>query len=403
MSGSASRFVVVVVVGLTACAGVVVASLHRAAPRGEHVETALVGHRAMAEVVEATGRIRPRLEVDVSPQVIARVERVLVEEGDEVAEGTVIAELERASLEAARDRHEAQLSIERLRREAAAHRRTTAVTNHSALAKLGRSGTVSDHEVVLARQELRAAELEVRIAERAVEQVEAELRATQDQLARATVLAPIGGTVVTLGARAGETVVPGSNGNPGSVIATISDLTDQDAYVDLEEAHVHEVAVGQRVEVSLEAVRPLLLGGTVRAIATSGTTDGDRRDATFFRVAIRLDAADPRLRPEMSATARIQVARRASALALPIEAVVHRSDETGTGGDVVFVVEHEVARLREVELGIADRSYVEVLRGLADGDAVIVGPYRLLKTLRDGEPVVAAPTGAEAPLEDGRP
>ena len=259
-------------------------------------------------------------------------------------------------------------------------------------------GLVSQEALDAAQLGLDTAEVELEAQQHAVEQYRSALQRTEDDLARTTIRSPMDGTVIQLNAEQGETVVPGSTNLPGSVIMTVADMSVLLAEVEVSEVDVVNVALGQEAEVKVDALGTEPQKGHVVEIATSGRRDS-MQGTIRFRVKVALDDPDPSLRPAMTAKVDILTATSNDAITAPIQSVVKRTlnDEgeevKGNAAkgieesDVVYVIADGEASIRTVETGISDELYVEIINGLADGEEVIVGPYRTLKNMHAGDAV----------------
>jgi HlyD family secretion protein len=203
--------------------------------------------------------------------------------------------------------------------------------------------------------------------------------------------------------------------NPASVIGTIADTSEVLAEVDVDETEVVDVHPGLEAEIEVDAVPDVRYAGKVVEVGSSGYTKANQPDVQFFRVKILLDAPDEKLRPGMSARARIRVETHEDVVVVPIQAVVERAPVSAAGGEpdapagaagaeeevpVVFAVEEGRARQRPVETGISDATHVELLSGVEAGAEVITGPYRSIKKLRDGDRVKVAAAESEADEDD---
>jgi HlyD family secretion protein len=259
-------------------------------------------------------------------------------------------------------------------------------------------GPVSQEALDAAQLALDTAIVELEAQQYAVEQYRSALQRTEDDLARTTIRSPMDGTLIQLNAEQGETVVPGTTNLPGSVIMTIADMSVLLAEVEVSEVDVVNVALGQKAEVKVDALGTEPQKGRVVEIATSG-----RRDPTQgtirFNVKVALEDPDPALRPAMTAKVDILTATSEDALTVPIQAVVTRKvdkegeEVTGSAAkgieesDVVYLIEDGEASAVVVETGISDELHVEIVDGLAEGQEVIIGPYRTLKNLHAGDAV----------------
>ena len=211
------------------------------------------------------------------------------------------------------------------------------------------------------------------------------------------------GTVTSIDIKVGETAVPSSVGIAGSNLLTIADLGTISTEVNVDEADIARIKVGQQAEINAAAFPDLALKGTVASIplspskAAAGAAGASQ--ARSYLVRIRL--ADPSsvvLRPGMSCRAEILTHTPGRALAVPVQALftndqAHASDGKRPAQEHhVFVdVEGRVER-RAVIPGVSDDSHVEIRKGVKAGERVIVGPYKVLRHLRPGDEVDASGT-----------
>lgn len=382
------RKAVVIPIGIVVLVGIVLASMRGGgSKKGVEVYLEPASQGVIEAVVKARGRVDPRIQVDVSAHVIARIEKLYVVEGQEVVAGQPFLELERDAFVANRDRSKAQLAIA-ISRVAGAELDLEDAEREAARAiTLVADGVVPDDEAVRRRLARDAARLSLDQARQAVAQARAELVKAEDDLAKTTIHAPLSGRVVALSAEEGEVVVSGTMNNPASVIGTIADLSEILVEVDVDENDIVRVDLGQSATVRVDALRDESeLAGRVVEIGSSGFSKPTQPDVTFFKVEILLESPPQSLRPEMSARAEIAVDRREEAILVPIGAITSRADEEESGSerDVIFVEVEGKAVERTVEVGISDDVHAEIVQGLSAGDRVVTGPYRALKDLRDG-------------------
>jgi len=378
---------------------------------GLEVHTVLASSRAITEVVKATGRIDPREKVDLSAHVVAKIEKLFVDEGDEVAAGQPVIELEREAFQAAWERSVAQRQIAQNQVRQTEIDLRDATRKAERYARLVREGVVSSEQTESATLERESAELRLEQARGQLRQARADLEKAQDDLDKVVIYAPIGGRVIALNAEEGEVVVSGVMNNPASVIATIADLSEILVEIDVDETEIVAVAEGQPAVISVDAVEDHDYHGRVDEIGSSGFQRPGKGDVIFYSVKILLEDADARLRPGMTARAEIAVETHRDTIVVPIQSVVYRpllaprattGDSSGasTGDDeeqVVFVVEAGEARRRAVDTGLADTTDIEIVHGLEAAKEVITGPYRVLRDLEDGTAVrVQASPGERA-------
>jgi len=367
-----------------------------------------VERREIVQTVKASGQVNPRTKVNISPHVVAKIEKLYVREGDRIEAGDPFVDLERATLEANRDTQRAQVRMSRTDVQQAEIRQSEAESQLRRIRELLPAGVASPEELENAQLALERAKADRARALQAVKQASAGLEKAEDDLAKTTLYAPLSGVVIALNAEVGEVVVSGTMNNAGSVIGTIADLSEIIAEVDVDETDIVNVDVDDPAVIKVDALPDEELEGKVIELGSSGVRK-QGQEVTVFKVKVLLTSPDKRIRPGMSARAHIEVAKHADAVVIPIEAVVKRKKkedeegtDTGTGADegkakkedaeeedelkVVFVVdEDEVARKREVETGLSDDTHVEILAGLEGGEQVVTGPRRVLKKLEDGD------------------
>jgi HlyD family secretion protein len=405
--------VVVGIVVLLAIGAIVFFSLRGARrERGERVYAEPVERREITQVVKASGEVRARVSVDLSAHVVAKIEKLHVQEGDAVVAGQPFLELEREAFTAAAESWRAQLRQARTRVRQAEVSLADAEVKLRRARRLDEEGIVSTEQLEASELERASAELHLEEARDAVEQAQANLTKALDDLSKTTLYAPIAGRVVELNAEEGEVVVSGMMNNPATKIATIADLSELLAELDVDENEIVRVAPGQAVTVTVDALPERTYRGRVLEVGSSGATRPGQGDVTFFEVDVLLEDADERLRPGMSVRADIEVASRDAALVVPIQAVVEREpEEGGEDGDgdeedageevqVVFVVAGGTAHRRPVETGLSTVTLVEITAGLTESEQVVTGPFRTLRDLEDGDAVRVVEEGADDDEED---
>lgn len=258
-------------------------------------------------------------------------------------------------------------------------------------------------------------------AEGRINQARASLTRVDDILSKTTYDAPFNGTVTNLPVHEGETVVMGIQNSPGSTLMTVADMSVITAEVQVDETDIVNVALGQDSEVTIDAIPNQTFKGKVTEIgdnaiirstgvSTSQSTGGTQ-EAKDFKVVVTLTDPPKNLRPGLSATAKITTGTAHDALAIPIQALTVRdkdeldatpgkpkktqvADKTAPAApaakkennDVqgVFVIHNNKAEFRKVETGLTGTTEIQVKSGLQDGDVIITGSYKVLKTIRNG-------------------
>jgi HlyD family secretion protein len=282
-----------------------------------------------------------------------------------------------------------------------------------------------------AQREQTAAQLSA--SQRRVAQVRAMLNRFSDVLQKHNAVTPIDGIVTNLPVRVGETVVPGIQNSSASLIMTIADMSLITAEVKVDETDIVNVKLQQAADVTIDAIpgktfrgRVIEIGNTaiLRSTGLAASQSAvSSQEAKDFKVVVALDTPPVEIRPGLSCTAKIITATRAKALSIPIQALTVRqrgdlapatkSGNVQAAANVdpekqkkakeelqgVFVVKNDAARFREVKTGITGATDIEVTDGLNEGEEIITGSYKVIRTLRNEAKVKVdnkAPTKAES-------
>ena len=254
--------------------------------------------------------------------------------------------------------------------------------------------------------------------QRRVVQVQAMLARTSDVLAKHDATAPLDGIVTNLPVRVGETVVPGIQNSAASTIMTIADMSLITAEVKVDETDIVNVKLDQVADITIDAIpnrtfkghvieigNTAILRSTGLAASQSAVSSQEAKD---FKVVVALDNPPAEIRPGLSCTAKITTATRQKAVTVPLQALTVRQrgdleGEANKGKSVqaaapvdpaaekarkeeiqgVFVIKGEKAEFRKVETGITGATDIEVLSGINEGEEIVTGTYKVIRTLRN--------------------
>ncbi|HEY0783980.1 MAG TPA: efflux RND transporter periplasmic adaptor subunit, partial [Thermoanaerobaculia bacterium] len=248
------------------------------------------------QVVKASGGINPRIKVNISAHVVAKIEHLYVKEGDRIEKGQPFLRLEQAAFIAQRDQWAAQLrSAETGVRQAEVSLDNTKIKLDRA-ARLQKEGISTVEQLQAAQLDDASARLHLEEMKEAVSQNRANLVKAEDDLSKTTIYAPISGRVISLNAEEGEVVVSGTMNNAASVIGTIADLSEILAEVDVDETEIVSVRTGQKGTLKVDALPQKLYHGEVTEVGSSGYSRPSQPDVTFFKVKLLLSDADDQLR-----------------------------------------------------------------------------------------------------------
>ena len=416
---------------------------------GPEVEVEAVERRSLEAVVSASGKIEPKLSVDISASTMGRVTRLAFSEGDQVEIGQFLLEIDPETLRAAVDRGEAGLQASRsTQRQAEVSVESARVNLQIANNNLERQENLwqlrlisretyelAIDDLTLREAELRAREVEVTTQSQRIRQEEASLQSARYDLTKVTITAPIAGVVTRRSIEEGETVVIGTMNNQGTVLATIADLSVIEAEVEVDETDIPSVRLGQTAEVTIDALPDLRFAGLVTEIGNSPiqTNAGSGSQATTFKVVVTLKGEIPDVRPGFTCTADITTAVRLDSLAIPIQATTVRQVMVNAAGEVIradpgarsggiepavsaaelpqggsveelegiFVARQGRAVFVPVKTGIAGERYFEALTGVREGDLVITGPFSEVRNLGDGDAIRVVDAAQEETSEGG--
>ncbi len=381
---------------LIGVAGLIALSAGRGA-RAPEVTVAAVASGPLADTTLASGNLVFETQIQLRPEVSGRVAEVLVEEGDDVAQGQLLLFLDRetfaanlASAEAGVE--SAQLTIRRLR-EADADLRRQLARQQDLLARQ----LVSRDAVDQLRSRQRMSALQVGEAQQALAQQQASRDQAADQLRRSEFRAPIAGRIISIDVKPGETVIAGTTNIVGSDLMTLADTGALLAELRVDEADIDRIRQDQAVDVFAAARPDTAIPGRVVHIGASarkiGTTEG-----LAFRVRVLLEGAAHALSPGMSCRAEIVTARGGDALTVPVAALRRDAD----GAFVWRLADDGTVRRAPVTPGLSNDVDQAVETGVETGQRVVTGPGRVLAQLVDGQRVAVAADAADgARVEPG--
>jgi HlyD family secretion protein len=456
-----------IVIGVTLSAiaiGGVVASVRLSQAAQVTVQTTTVARGDLTSVVTASGEIKPRTYTNLGANAQGLITDLLVKEGDRVRKGQIVARIESvqanadvqaqrasvASAEADSASSEAGLKVQddTIRTQQATIDRTKSdlelakvnFDRYEQLFKAGvvpksdfdqRKSTYESQKAGLREAELRLEQLksqraqtlaQITSSQRRIAQAQAGLTRVADILAKHDVVSPLDGIVTNLPVRLGETVVPGVQNSAASAVMTIADMSLITAEVKVDETDIVNLEIGQKADVTIDAVPDRTFSGHVIEIgntailrssgqvaSSSATSSTEAKD---FKVVVALDNPPDEIRPGLSCTAKIVTATRRDVLNIPIQALTVRQkgdledaaqsakQKKKDGGQApidlaaqkvrkeeitgVFVIVNQKAEFRKVETGITGATEIEVLKGLEPGEQIAIGSYQAIRTMRPG-------------------
>lgn len=392
--------------------------------------------RNIIEMVSASGKIQPEVEVKLSPEVSGELVEIYVKEGDRVKKGQLLCKIRPDFYASDYSRSEAMVNeVKANLANSQAQLASAEATFKNAEASFKRNQQLfkekvisqSEYDAALAqyeqaRESVSAAKQSVQAAKYSVASNQASLQQSGVNLAKTTIYSPIDGIVSLLSVKKGERVL-GTAQMQGTEIMRIADLKSMEAVVDVNENDINRISLNDTADVEVDAFLGKKFKGYVTSIANSATSasaTATTDQVTNFQVKVRLipssyeaalkEGQDSPFRPGLSATVDVHTNKVTKVIAVPIQAVTTRepkkdegpkdgkpannnndkkkSDKQEIVKSIVFVMRNGLAQSVPVTTGIQDDSYIEVKSGLKDGDQVIIAPYLAIsKNLKDGDKV----------------
>lgn len=375
--------------------------------KGEQVEVARVEARTIRSSILASGQLIYLNPVELKPEVIGKISALPVVEGQLVKKGQVVLRLDPQLYEAAVA--QSQASVQQARIAIQSQKLTIAnlQMQYDRQQKLFRQGLVDANSFDQLSSQLDIAKIQLNSQNEALSIAEAQLSQQQQNLSKTVIRSPINGMITSLPVKEGETVITGTN-IPGSTLMEIADPSEVQADVQVDEADIANLKLGEEAEINAVSYPNDTFHGKVQFIAASVmsasvTTAATAQQGVTFEVKIGLtDKKLPRVRPGMSCRAEIFTQSTPNALAIPIQAVLYENNPNSkslepTAGAYVYVVRDGTARKQPVTTGVSSDTYQEIISGLKAGDTVISGPYTTLHALSDGTAVTPLPAKKDQP------
>lgn len=373
------------------------------------IQTEKVQKRSITQTVTATGTIDPEFKVLITPEVTGEIISLPVKEGDIVKKGQLLIKIKGDQYMAQKDRLEANLKSSEASLQMSDAELKKVELEYARVKELHSKALASDSELETVEANYLSAKASYEAAAANVLQSKAQLREVLEILYKTTIYSPMDGIVTQLNVELAERVL-GSGFSQGTNIMTVADLSNMEAVVDVDENDVVLISVGDTANVSIDAFGDKLFSGIVTEIGNSAqsTGFGTQEQVVNFSVKIKLIDLDPNLRPGMSCNADIETETVSDVLSVPIQSVTARtdipiendslkskekSDDKEMSGsmekkgpkEVVFLVNSGKAKMVVVETGISDDNYLEIKKGVKEGDEVVSGSYRAIsRELEDG-------------------
>lgn len=406
------------------------------------VETEIAERRTITQIVSASGRIQPEVEVIIRPDVSGEIIELNVKEGDFVREGELLLRIRPDLYEARIDELNAALLTQQSRMEQARALKLQSEIEYLKNSQLFERDLISDLEYRQSLNNFEAQKSNFRAAEFQIESARAQLRRAEEELRQTVIRSPKNGTISRLAVERGERVL-GQAQTAGTEMMRIARMEQMEVVVDVNENDIVNVSINDTTIIEADAYPNQSFEGVVTEIANSAEITGSSLadQVTNYKVKIRIvsphnldrsgsdflamNVSDtpeasfiPNFKPGMSANVDIQTRTAYDVVSVPIQAVTVRdfalqraeADTTQENGAVqngrrssrnedfrrvLFVNDEGTARMVEVETGISDNRFIQVMSGIDSGAEVVTGSYRVLsRELEDGNPIIIRNRGS---------
>ena len=374
------------------------------------VEAETVKRTDIIHKVNASGRIQPEQEVQITSTITGWITEITVLEGDTVHPGQHLISIDEKQY---RPRYNQALSQVK-------SSEANLLKVHS---QLNRTKTLFSQKLI-SEQELEQIEASYQMAVSQSEQAKANLLSAEDELSKTRLMAPKSGIVTSLTKEVGEMAVGGMF-NPG-VLMTVADLSRMEVEVDVNENDVVNIDIGDTSEIEIDALPDTIFYGVVSEIAHTAQSlnMGSQQQVTNFKVKVRMIDPPDKIRPGMSSTVNIISETIKNTISIPIQSLTSRSENYSEIGndkkygkknrddddkkennsfvtkkktiDVVFILKDEFdgetapegkkyALVRPVAVGVSSENHYSVKEGVLINETIVTGGYRVLsKELHHG-------------------
>ncbi len=384
---------ILIIAGIIVVAGlIIILTVANAGPKGDLVEAQKVTKGDIAPTVTVDGLVTAKDSVNISSQVMGEITAIPFKEGDKVKKGDVLVEIDPSTY--ARDVASARASLDASR---VADRTAKVTLKQRALdwkraqdmfsQKIYSTQQYDDSKLAFDQAKLSAEQSRAQIA-----QSLAYYQKAQDNLLKCTIRSPIDGVVTAVNTKVGETAVMGTMNFSGTVILTVSDLSEIITELEVDEADLPRLRLGEPAEITVDALNGRQYKGEVIEIGASAhaAQSGAQASIRQFKVKVAITDSDNLLKPGITARVKLIADKRKDVLTVPIGAI-RTEEKDGQQVYYVFVADHGKVQKKTITVGMSDDANTEIKTGLKEGEEVITGPYSLLRTMREGDPVRIKP------------
>lgn len=388
----------------------IVANLRQRQKSATKVEARKVEERELRAIVSASGKIRPKVSVDISANTSGKVVKVAVDEGDIVEKDQFLMQIDPTPAEANVRQIEASIAAARANMELDEANLRQLKVELDRKETLFKRDLISEDVLQKSRTAHDVQKLQTQARKQEIMRLQAMLLGARHELSKVNIHADVSGVITKRNIEEGENVFVGAFNNPATILLTIADLSVIEAEIEVDETDIVDVRVGHESVIKVDAYPDSSFNGVVTKVGHSPILSlGSQQQATSFEVVVQLTETIPNVRPGLSCKAEITTGYREKAIAVPIQALTLRKpselkqekkrarrrriseaandmtrEEESQG---VFVINDGEVTFHKVKTGIAGDRFFEVISGLEVGNEVVIGPFKALRRLRNEDPV----------------
>lgn len=375
------------------------------------VESDKAVRRTIVKTISASGMIEPVKSVNISSEISANLDSLLVTEGQSVKKGELLARLDRKNIIAEVEQQKAALSQQKYSSNNALLNLKKIKLEYDNQAKLKENNFISDNEFENIRISYDIAKTTYESSLENIKLQTAYLDQAQDKLSKTDIYAPLEGIVTKIYKEQGE-IVLGSQFNT-DVILSIADLKAFKVNVNVDENDVAFITLRDSVKITIDAFGETVFKGIVTEIGNTPLNLGNTESSVEYSVSVDMITKDERIKPGMTTYTEIVTDVVKDVLSAPIQALARRKDSAENNGkdnepvntgiewnnksdynDVLFrlkkITDSEKDKIYEVEMvkvemGIANERFIEITEGISEDDMIVSGDYKTIsKVLENG-------------------
>lgn len=362
---------------LFALSGLVAVSYWRQHQQRFDVNSTKVTRASLVDSTLASGHLEYQRQIKLTSELMGRVTKVPVVEGQQVRQGEVLLQLDATNYQLELDKAVALQQQQQLQLQQTQARLTRLEQQVRSMQQLVQRHLQGHDMLDALRNDYQVALLQRDAALSALTQAKAAVAQSQQWLAKTTFVAPMDGVVISVDVEPGETVIPGTTNLPGSDLLTLADTSALYAELRVDEADIGQISQGQEAMIYAAASPNKAYQGQVVSIASAARQQGQSQALTFA-VKVRLLEPDAQLFPGMSCRAELKNQARQHSLLIPAAALQQQ---------FVWRIRNQQLEKVAVTTGISNDTHIEVLSGLSEGDDIVQGPGRVFASLVAGAAV----------------